>query len=85
MTEDSTMILDQDERTNAKPWMRPALLYGAEAIGEYLGMTEREVRHQIEVSGLPVIRMGMRRMAARPERLDAWLDELERQQEHAAA
>lgn len=69
-------VLDRDDQ--GSPAQRPALLYGAEAIGEYLGMTTREVRHQIEASGLPVIRMGQRRLAARPERLVQWLDQLER-------
>ena len=64
------------------PMQRRKLLYGTEAIGAYLGMTPREVRHQIETSGLPVIRIG-RRVAARPQRLDAWLDDLERQQQEA--
>jgi hypothetical protein len=75
-------VLERDDQTRAA---RPALLYGAAAIADYLGMTEREVRHQIDATGLPVIRMGQRRLAARPERLDRWLDDLEQQQEHATA
>ena len=71
-------VLNRDDDTRSV--VKPALLYGATAIAEYLGMTEREVRHQIEATGLPVIRMGQRRLAARPERLDAWLDDLEQRQ-----
>jgi excisionase family DNA binding protein len=58
----------------------PILLYGAEAIAQYLGLTVREVYYQIEAGGLPVIRMGKRRITARPERIDAWLDALEHRQ-----
>jgi hypothetical protein len=74
--EEQSMHLDRDNESSPAP--RPALLYGASAIAGYLGMSEREVRHQIEATGLPVIRMGQRRLAARPERLVQWLDELER-------
>jgi hypothetical protein len=52
------------------------LLYGYEAIGEYLGMTPREVRHQAEANGLPLFNLG-RRVAARVRALRHWLDEQE--------
>jgi hypothetical protein len=34
------------------------LLHGAKAIADYLGITERQARHQIDRGGIPVTRMG---------------------------
>jgi hypothetical protein len=56
------------------------LLVGYDEIGSYLGLTERQAEYQAEANGMPVIRLGKRRVAARPERLDAWLDDLEQRQ-----
>jgi hypothetical protein len=55
---------------------RGELLYGYDAIGDYLGLTPREVRHQAEANGLPIFTLG-RRVAVRVSRLRHWLDEQE--------
>jgi hypothetical protein len=58
---------------------RPAMLYTAEAIAEYIGVPLEATRHLIRRGVLPTFRIG-RTVAARPERIDAALKEIERQQ-----
>jgi hypothetical protein len=58
---------------------RGELLYGYEAIADYLGLTVREVRHQVEVNKLPIFKLG-RSVTARVRTLHRWLDEQERKQ-----
>jgi hypothetical protein len=43
----------QDERP-----LREDLLFGAAAIAQYVGITERQARHQIDQGNLPVARLG---------------------------
>jgi hypothetical protein len=69
-------VLDPEDRV--KP-ARPALLHTAEAIAEYVGMPLAATRHLIRKGVLPTFRIG-RTVCARPERIDAALDRLERQQ-----
>jgi hypothetical protein len=42
---------------NEKP-LADDLLHGAREIGQFLGITERQARHQIDSGGIPVTRMG---------------------------
>jgi hypothetical protein len=58
------------------------LLYGYEAIADYLGLTVREVRHQVEANDLPIFRLG-RSVTARVRTLRRWLDEQEQKQRPA--
>ena len=51
------------------------LLYGVAAIAEYLGLAERQARHQIEKGRIPTFRIGLA-ICARPAKLDAWLEKL---------
>ncbi len=53
------------------------LLYGVAAIAEYLGLAERQARHQIEKGRIPTFKIGGK-ICARPTALDAWLEELSR-------
>jgi hypothetical protein len=52
------------------------LLYGYRAIADHLGLTVREVRHQVGANGLPVFKLGQI-VAARLRTLHRWLDEQE--------
>jgi hypothetical protein len=74
-------VLERDERPNTRP--RPALLYGVAAIAEHIGVAEEATRHLIRKGVLPAFKIG-RTVAARPEKIDAALDELERQQAETA-
>jgi excisionase family DNA binding protein len=47
--------------------MRPDLLYGANAIAEFLGVTRRIVYHQIESGRLPAKKWGRTVCASRRE------------------
>ena len=51
------------------------LLYGVPAIAGYLGLRQRQARHQIEKGHIPTFRMGGT-ICARPTVLDAWLEKL---------
>ena len=51
-----------------------ALILGARAIGDYLGLTERQVKHAVSIGALPVFRMGNRFRSSKPA-LDAWIAE----------
>ncbi len=53
----------------------PRLLYGAIKIAEYLGITERQARHQIEQDRLPHFKIG-KTICAYPSKIDAWLEKL---------
>ena len=57
----------------------PAVLYGAAAIAKYLGIAEKPIRHLIARGTIPTFRIG-RTVCARPERIDAALAEMERQE-----
>lgn len=57
---------------------RPAVLYGAAAIAQYLGIAEKATRHLIARGTIPTFRIG-RTVAARPERIDEALVLLEQQ------
>ena len=62
------------------PWRRrPALLYGVARIAEHIGVPEEATRHLIRKGVLPTFKIG-RTVAARPERIDAALEQLERDQ-----
>jgi hypothetical protein len=54
----------------------PALLYGVSAIAEHIGVAEEATRHLIRKGVLPTFKIG-RTIAARPERIDRALDDLE--------
>jgi excisionase family DNA binding protein len=69
---------DRDEQTRLVT-RRPALLHTAEGIAEYIGMPLPATRHLIRKGVLPTFRIG-RTVCARPDRIDAALDELEQQQ-----
>ena len=47
----------RDEGNNSDLLARD-LLHGAAEIAEFLGLTERQARHQIDRGTIPVIRMG---------------------------
>jgi hypothetical protein len=47
------MIIYQDERPLAQD-----LLHGAREIADFLGIEERQARHQIDRGNIPVTRMG---------------------------
>jgi hypothetical protein len=68
-------LLDNEERNRAA--MRPALLYGVSAIAAHIGVAEEATRHLIRKGVLPTFKIG-RTVAARPERIDSALDQLER-------
>lgn len=51
---------------------KPDLLYGAEAIAEYLGLGIRQAYHLFERGDSPMFKIG-RRVCARRSALDAWL------------
>ncbi len=53
------------------------LLYGAAAIGEYLGISERQARHRVDTGEIPTFRIG-KTICSRRSTLDAWLAEQER-------
>lgn len=53
------------------------LLRGAEAIGEFLGTDERQVREMANKGRLPVFRLG-RTICARKSTFFAWIAEQER-------
>ena len=53
------------------------LLYGCEAIGEFLGgLTASQVQHQVDLKRIPVFRIG-KTICARATTLTAWLDALD--------
>ncbi len=52
------------------------LLYGAAAIGEYLGISERQARHRVDTETIPNFRIG-KTICSRRSTLDAWLAEQE--------
>jgi predicted DNA-binding transcriptional regulator AlpA len=54
----------------------PQVLYGAEAIADFLGISRKAVYHLVERERIPVSRIG-RTIVARPARLLAALDQLE--------
>lgn len=55
----------------------PLLLTGAKAIGNFLGLTERQVLHRVETGDLsPVFRLG-KTLCARPETLRQWIERQE--------
>ena len=60
--------------------IRRVLLYGVAAIAAYLDTPEEATRHLIRKGVIPTFRIG-RTVCARPDRIDAALDQLERQQE----
>jgi hypothetical protein len=49
------------------------ILWGARSIGEYIGRSEREVRHLVAIGALKVSRKG-RLMAARESDIDQQFD-----------
>ena len=55
------------------------LLYGADAIGAYLGLTARQVRHRCYNGEMPHFKIGGN-VCARKSTLDRWLAELEHSQ-----
>ena len=57
---------------------RAALLYGAKAIAEHLGIREKPTRHLIAKGTIPTFRIGAI-VCARPEKIDAALEALEQQ------
>jgi hypothetical protein len=65
---------------SANPWAArsdaPALLYGAGVIAAYLGMTEHACRHLIASKVIPTFKIGSR-ICARPEKLDAMIEDHE--------
>ena len=54
---------------------RKPFLYGVQEIADYLGLAERQARHQIEKGRIPTFRMGAI-ICARPASIDAWLEKL---------
>lgn len=52
------------------------ILIGYKAIGNFLGLSERQASWMIEQERLPIFRIG-RRPCARPETLRAWVIEQE--------
>ncbi len=53
----------------------PRVLYGVPAVAKYLGIGERQARHQIDKGCIPSFKIGGR-ICARPADLDAWLEKL---------
>ena len=53
---------------------RPPLLYGAEAISDYLGVGLRQVYHLHEIKKIPTFKIGTK-VCARWADLDAWLEQ----------
>jgi predicted site-specific integrase-resolvase len=51
---------------------RPRYLSGLTAIAAYLGISRRTVQRYMKDAGLPVLASGHNRVAALPERVDAW-------------
>jgi len=54
----------------------PDLLYGAKAIADFLGLTEKQARNRIEAGVIPIFRMGGT-ICARRSTLTAWLTSLD--------
>ena len=52
------------------------LLYGAPAIADYLGITERQVRHRCDKGQMPHFKIG-KTVCGRKTTLGRWLDERE--------
>lgn len=52
------------------------LLYGYEAIGKYLQMSERQAKHLASVEDIPTFNLG-RRVCSRRSSILAWLSEKE--------
>jgi excisionase family DNA binding protein len=52
------------------------LLYGASAIAQYMGLTDRQVRHLVEQHHLPVFKLGVTLCANRSS-IDQWSREKE--------
>lgn len=52
------------------------MLYGADAIADYLGMRRRRVYHAVEQGHIPVLRIGQL-ICARKSRLLKWIGEME--------
>ena len=70
--EDDMKSASTDDKMSEKP-----MLYGVQEIADYLGMRERQARHQIEKGRIPTFKIGGK-ICARPTALDAWLEELSR-------
>lgn len=72
-----------EHESAVKPATRPALLYTAHAIAEYIDVPLAATRHLIRRGVIPTFRIG-RTVAARPERVDAALEKLEQRQSTVA-
>lgn len=70
--------IDDDDGTPYAPrTMNGDILRGAEAIGQWLGITERWVRHLATRGRLPVFRLGTT-ICARKSTLNMWIATQER-------
>ena len=58
------------------PSLAGDMLYGADAIAAYLGMSRRRVYHAVEKGHIPVLRIGQI-ICARKSRLRRWISEME--------
>ena len=56
-----------------EPVLGDDMLWGADEIGRYLKLPRRRVYTLIESHGMPVIRLSMKRIAARKSDLNSWL------------
>lgn len=48
----------EEEHMQDNSTLADDLLHGAKEIGEFLGLSERQARHQIDAGNLPVARLG---------------------------
>ena len=62
------------DATPATP-IKADLLYGCEAIGEFLGLTGKQVQHQVTLKRLPHFRIGAT-ICATKSVLTVWLNDL---------
>ncbi len=65
------MVDDKDEKSDAKP--RAGLLYGVPQIAAYLGIKERQARHQIREGRIPTFRLG-KVICTREKEVETWIE-----------
>ena len=70
--------MTNEEASTVASFVPGDLLYGAPAIAEFLGMTERQARHRIATGQLPSFNIG-KTICSRKSTIAAALQQLEQQ------
>lgn len=65
-------------QAHTDPPIADDMLVGARPIGQFMGITERQVFHLADTNRIPVFRLGSR-IAARKSTLRAWIEQQEAQ------